>query len=125
MLGGGRDRPAEPIYPLGPAAERIAAAEAAHAGPGPIGIQRPRGRTICTAATGASVHPHRHANDEVWHILDGDVEATVGGQVRRLRAGQAAVVPPDVEHSVRAVTDSRAIVVDSPTRDVVGGVDIG
>jgi unsaturated pyranuronate lyase len=167
-----------------------AAQHAVNGGPGPVGTRRPRGRTICTAATtsrtpspacarpgrrtgrvpgrvtrtirrmgfidpgqlpvreprpgfrgrffhsermtfayytiaaGASVHPHRHANDEVWHILDGEVEATVGGQVRRLRAGQAAVVPPDVEHSVRAVTDSRAIVVDSPTRDVVGGVDI-
>lgn len=77
-----------------------------------------------TIAAGASVHRHHHPNDEVWHILQGELEVTLGETVRLLHAGQAAVVPPNLEHSARAVTDCRAIVVDHPIRASIGGVDI-
>jgi unsaturated pyranuronate lyase len=75
-------------------------------------------------AAGSSVHRHHHPNDEVWHVVEGELEVTLGDDVRILHAGQAAVVPPDVEHSALAVTDCRAIVADYPVRDSVGGVDI-
>jgi quercetin dioxygenase-like cupin family protein len=77
-----------------------------------------------TIDAGCDVHPHRHPNDEVWHVISGELEVTLEGETRVLRAGEAAVVPPDAEHSARAVTDCRAIVVDHPVRDSVGGVDI-
>jgi quercetin dioxygenase-like cupin family protein len=77
-----------------------------------------------TVTAGSDVHPHRHPNDEVWHVLEGQLEMTIGNEVRLLRPGAAAVVPPDVEHSARAVTDCRAIVADSPVRQSVGGIDI-
>ncbi len=73
---------------------------------------------------GADVARHRHHNDEVWHVLDGELEVTVAGEVRVLRAGEAAVVPPNVEHAARAITDCRAIVADHPVRHTVGGIDI-
>jgi quercetin dioxygenase-like cupin family protein len=73
---------------------------------------------------GADVHPHRHPQEEVWHLVAGEAEVTVAGETRLVRAGGAAVVPAEVEHSVRAVTACRAIVVDHPVRDSVGGVDI-
>ena len=75
-------------------------------------------------AAGSDVHPHRHPNDEVWHVLEGELEMRLGAEVRVLRAGEAAVVPPDVEHAARAITDCRAIVADHPVRHSVGGIDI-
>ena len=39
---------------------------------------------------------------------------TLGAETRIIGAGQAAVVPSDVEHSARASSDFRAIIVDFP-----------
>jgi quercetin dioxygenase-like cupin family protein len=52
----------------------------------------------------------------VWEIIEGEVEFVAGGVVRVLRPGMAAVVGPNVPHSVTAITDGRAIVVDYPRR---------
>jgi quercetin dioxygenase-like cupin family protein len=73
-------------------------------------------------AAHGSVHRHHHPEEEVWHIIEGDVEMTLGDATRVLHAGDAVVVPSDVEHSASAVTAFRAIVVDFPLRDSVAGV---
>jgi quercetin dioxygenase-like cupin family protein len=73
---------------------------------------------------GASIHEHSHPNDEVWHVVEGSLEVTVGGETQVAGPGCAAVVPPNTPHSVKALTDARAIVVDHPKRDSVGGVDL-
>jgi hypothetical protein len=39
-------------------------------------------------------------------------------------AGFVAIVLPDTLHSVRALTDGRAIVVDHPLRAAIGGVKL-
>ncbi|HYW26367.1 MAG TPA: cupin domain-containing protein [Terriglobales bacterium] len=75
-------------------------------------------------APGAQVHPHRHENEEVWNVVEGELEMTVDGATTVLRPGEAAVVPADVEHAARALGRCRAIVVDYPARDSVGGVDV-
>ena len=74
-------------------------------------------------APGARVHPHRHENEEAWHVVEGELEMTLDGATTVLRAGDAAVVPANVEHGAGAVGRCRAIVVDYPVRDTVGGVD--
>lgn len=75
-------------------------------------------------APGARVHPHHHQNEEVWNVIEGELEMTIGGSTRVLTAGDVAVIPAGVEHGAGAVGPSRAIVVDYPVRDSVGGVDI-
>jgi unsaturated pyranuronate lyase len=52
---------------------------------------------------GSSVHEHSHAQEEVWEILEGEVEFTVGGVARIARPGMAAIVGPNVPHAVRAI----------------------
>ena len=37
-------------------------------------------------------------------------------------AGCAAIIPPNAAHSVKALTDVRAIVVDYPRRNSIGGI---
>jgi len=66
--------------------------------------------------SGSSIHEHSHSQEEVWHVIKGELEITVDGQTRITRAGMAAIIPADVKHSVKALTDGRAIVVDTPLR---------
>ena len=46
-------------------------------------------------------------------MLEGELELTVDGVTQVARPGVAAVVPSNARHSVRALTDGRAIIVDS------------
>lgn len=73
---------------------------------------------------GSSVHPHHHPNEEVWHVVEGELTLTLDGVERTLRPGEAAVVPADVEHSARAPGHCRVIVVDYPLRTQVGGIEV-
>jgi quercetin dioxygenase-like cupin family protein len=75
-------------------------------------------------AAGADIHEHAHPNDEVWNVIEGELEMTVNDETRRVGPGCAVVVPPNARHSVRAVTAVRAIVVDHPQRRSIGGVEL-
>jgi quercetin dioxygenase-like cupin family protein len=75
-------------------------------------------------AAGASIHPHEHANEEVWHVLDGEVEVTIAGATTVAKTGCVALVPPNTVHAVRILSAARVIVVDQPRRAAVGGVTI-
>ena len=41
---------------------------------------------------------HAHDRDEVIRVLGGEIEFLVGGQRQRCRAGESAVIPPQVTH---------------------------
>jgi unsaturated pyranuronate lyase len=75
-------------------------------------------------AAGARIHEHAHENDEVWNVVEGQLEITIAGTTAVAGPGHAAVVPPNTMHSVRALTDVRAIVVDHPRRASIGGIDL-
>ena len=64
----------------------------------------------------SSIHEHHHPNEEVWIIVEGQLEVTVDGETRIVNAGDVAVVPGDVPHSVVALTDARAVVANHPIR---------
>jgi quercetin dioxygenase-like cupin family protein len=70
---------------------------------------------------GASIHEHSHPNEEVWHIIEGELEVTIDGQTLVAGPGCVAVVPPNTAHSVRALSDGRSIVVDHPLRRFLHG----
>src|SRR5262249_54598144 len=57
---------------------------------------------------GASIHEHFHAQEEVWQIIEGEVEITIDGITRRVSAGAAGVVPSNVRHSVKALSSGKA-----------------
>jgi quercetin dioxygenase-like cupin family protein len=56
---------------------------------------------------GSSIHEHFHPEEEVYEVIEGELELTIDG---------VAQVPSNVRHSVRALTDGRAIIVDHPVR---------
>jgi quercetin dioxygenase-like cupin family protein len=65
---------------------------------------------------GASIHEHHHEQEEVWNVIEGELEVTVGGITHVAGPGMAAITPPNTPHSVRALSNGRAIVVDTPLR---------
>jgi len=67
-------------------------------------------------ACGSSIHEHWHPQEEVWEVIEGEIELTIDGVTQIARAGMAGIVPPNVHHSVKALTDGKAIIVDYPLR---------
>jgi quercetin dioxygenase-like cupin family protein len=70
---------------------------------------------------GSTIHQHHHEQEEVWNVIDGELEVTIDGVACVARPGVVAIVPANTPHSARALTDGRAIIVDHPLRWDVGG----
>ena len=69
---------------------------------------------------GADIHEHGHEQEEVWHVLEGMLKITIGGETKIVGPGFVGVVPPNVKHSVVALSDGKATVVDTPRRTIPG-----
>lgn len=67
-------------------------------------------------ARGSSIHEHFHPEEEVYEVIEGELEVTIGGVAQIARPGWVAIVPGNVRHSVKALTDGKAIIVDYPAR---------
>ena len=65
---------------------------------------------------GASIHEHFHPEEEVYEVIEGELEVTIDGEAGIAKAGVVAIVPANVHHSVNALTDGKAIIVDYPAR---------
>jgi len=65
---------------------------------------------------GASIHEHFHPQEEVYDVVEGELEITIDGVTQTAKPGIVAIVPSNVRHSVKALTDGRAIIVDYPVR---------
>jgi quercetin dioxygenase-like cupin family protein len=70
---------------------------------------------------GAEIPLHHHAQEEVWQVLEGELEITIGEARHRAGAGFVGIVPPGAPHAVKALTKGRAIVVDTPRREGFAG----
>jgi quercetin dioxygenase-like cupin family protein len=57
-------------------------------------------------------------------VIDGELEIKIAAETQVAGPGCAVVVPPDTAHSVKALTDVRAIVVDYPRRYSIGGIEL-
>jgi quercetin dioxygenase-like cupin family protein len=65
---------------------------------------------------GASIHEHFHLQEEVYEVIEGELEITIDGVTQIVRPGSVAIVPSGARHSIKALTDGRAIIVDYPLR---------
>jgi len=69
---------------------------------------------------GSSIHEHSHPQEEVYEVIEGELEIAISGVTRRLVPGTVGIVPPNALHSVKAITSGRLIVVDYPLREMPG-----
>jgi quercetin dioxygenase-like cupin family protein len=54
---------------------------------------------------GGGPPPHRHDFEEMFHVLEGEVEVTIRGQVSKASAGETVNVPALAPHSFHNPTD--------------------
>lgn len=69
---------------------------------------------------GSTIHEHFHLQEEVWEVIEGEVEITIEGVPHIARPGFVAIVPGGIRHSAKALTDGRALIVDHPLRLDIG-----
>ncbi len=69
---------------------------------------------------GATIHEHHHEQEEVWEVIAGELELTLAGKPEIARPGRVVIVPPNVAHSAKALSDGCAIIVDHPLRREMG-----
>ena|SRR5579871_2193270 len=68
----------------------------------------------------ATIHEHFHPEEEVYEVIEGELELTIDGETRIAKPGVVAIVPANARHSVKALSDGRAIIVDHPARPEFG-----
>lgn len=66
---------------------------------------------------GAALPDHKHPHEQVVNIIEGDFELTVDGEPRIIKPGDVVIIPGNVSHSGKAVTNSRIIDVFYPIRE--------
>ncbi|MBV8196793.1 MAG: cupin domain-containing protein [Candidatus Eremiobacteraeota bacterium] len=66
---------------------------------------------------GATLHEHQHEQEEVWNVLEGELEITIDGVIQRAGPGFVGIIPAETPHAVKALSGGRAIVVDHPIRE--------
>lgn len=66
---------------------------------------------------GGTFPEHQHPHEQVVNVLAGELELVVAGRPHRLTPGQVFVIPSNVPHSGRAITDCRVLDAFAPARD--------
>lgn len=65
---------------------------------------------------GAEIHEHSHVQEEVWHVVEGELRASVDGASATAGPGMAILLAPGAKHTITALSDGFAIVADHPAR---------
>jgi quercetin dioxygenase-like cupin family protein len=68
----------------------------------------------------ARIHEHRHHAEEVYEVLEGELEIVIDDVAHIVGPGRVAVVPANARHFVKALTNGKVIVVDHPVRREFG-----
>jgi quercetin dioxygenase-like cupin family protein len=69
---------------------------------------------------GSSIHEHFHPEEEVWQIVEGELEITIDGVAKRVKPGFVGIVPSNTRHAVKAISSGKVIIVDYPLREHPG-----
>ena len=74
--------------------------------------------SVVEIAPGAVVPNHAHPHEQAGLVLQGEFEFTIGGETKKLRQGDAYVIPGQVEHSLVG-SDGWSLALDifSPPRE--------
>jgi quercetin dioxygenase-like cupin family protein len=66
---------------------------------------------VVNSPPGLGVNKHRHPYEETLIILDADIDILVGEELKRVKSGNAIIVPPDTWHAFTNKSDHNALMV--------------
>jgi quercetin dioxygenase-like cupin family protein len=66
---------------------------------------------------GSIGYVHKHPHTQVTYIESGSFEVQIGSEKKKLGAGDCYFIPPNVEHGVVALEDSKLTDVFTPVRE--------
>lgn len=67
---------------------------------------------------GLSTDPaHCHPHEQISCILSGELEATIGGKTQLCRPGGGYLVPPNVKHHIRVLSETVCLDAFAPPRE--------
>ena len=68
-------------------------------------VKKPTGTiTLFAFDRGQELSEHSAPFDALVHVLDGEVELTIGGEPVRAVAGELVTMPANIPHAVKAIT---------------------
>lgn len=57
--------------------------------------------SVVDLSPNATIPPHSHPHEQTGMVVKGEMELTIGGETRVVKAGDVYVVPGGIEHGVR------------------------
>jgi quercetin dioxygenase-like cupin family protein len=70
-----------------------------------------------TIEPGMPLPAHSHMHEQVANVLSGEFELTVGNETKILSKGDVAIIPANVTHTGRALTQCEILDVFYPVRE--------
>lgn len=67
---------------------------------------------VVDSPPGKGADKHRHPYEEIFIILDGDIEVIIDGQMQRVSKGQIVVIPANTWHEFKNRSDHRCSMVN-------------
>ena len=65
----------------------------------------------------AELPMHHHIHEQVSQILEGEFEMTIDGITKVHKPGSVLVIPSNIEHSGKAITDCKILDIFNPVRE--------
>jgi len=78
---------------------------------------------IATLAAGSRMPEHRHAQEQIVHILEGQMRLIVEGVPHELATGESFYLASNVPHGVETILPTRVLDTFSPPRDDYLAID--
>jgi quercetin dioxygenase-like cupin family protein len=66
---------------------------------------------------GSTIPLHNHVHEMIVNVIEGELELTIASETKVMGAGMAAVIPSNVPHTAKGVTDCFVIDIFSPVRE--------
>ena len=70
-----------------------------------------------TLEKGIRAPEHNHVHEQWTHVLSGELEFTLDGEIRLLTPGMSVYIPSNSPHSAYAITECKVLDCFSPVRE--------